>query len=508
MKGALELGAEIAGYRLESLLGEGGMGTVYLARGPEGGICALKVLSGQLSDDPSFTTRFKREARYAEALDHPHIVELYEAGETPEGILYFAMQYVDGPDLGVLLRRDGRLDLPQALVILGQIGDALDCAHATGLVHRDVKPGNIIVADDPGGPQAYLADFGLSKNRSQDSAALTKMGQLLGTMSYAAPEVIMATEPRDHRVDIYSLGCVLYESIVGAPPFVDDQEIGLLYAHIGNPRPSATASRPDLPTGIDDVIAKAMAISAEERYASCAELVAAARSLLPEEEESPEAAGMGTAPAVPAAVAGSAEAATPVSAQPASELDSAPRDVLTLVGLSGFGQGLTLTVEDELVLGRQMTLGGALAPDHSISRRHARITRTSNGAFAVEDEHSRNGTFVNGARIDAPQTLRTGDELRIGAIAFEVTAPDPDAESATDGPSEGIEAPYGENAAEAPAASLEAPQELVVEARTPGARLAVRLELDVEAGELIVAIENGATVRFVRHGDEWRVESA
>ena len=132
--GAPELGSEINGYLLESVLGQGGMGTVYLARGPEGGVCAVKVLSRRLvGDDPSFATRFKREVQYAEALDHPHVLELYEAGETPDGTLFFAMQYVDGPDLGVLLRRDGALSLPQALAILGPIGDALDCAHANGL---------------------------------------------------------------------------------------------------------------------------------------------------------------------------------------------------------------------------------------------------------------------------------------------------------------------------------------------------------------------------------------
>ncbi len=176
-RGAPELGSEIAGYRLESVLGEGGMGTVYLAHGPEGGLCAVKVLSRRLAGaDPSFATRFKREVQYADALDHPHVLELYEAGETPDGTLFFAMQYVDGPDLGVLLSRDGPLSLDQALAILGPIGDALDSAHANGLVHRDVKPGNVIVAEDAGGPHAYLTDFGLSKNPETDSIALTQHG--------------------------------------------------------------------------------------------------------------------------------------------------------------------------------------------------------------------------------------------------------------------------------------------------------------------------------------------
>ena len=522
--GAPELGLEVGGYRLESVLGEGGMGTVYLARGREGGLCAVKVLSRRLvGDDPSFATRFKREAQYAEALDHPHVLELYEAGETPDGTLFFAMQYVDGPDLGVLLRRDGAMGLPRALSILGQIGDALDAAHATGLVHRDVKPGNIIVADDPGGPRAYLTDFGLSKKQSEDSVALTKMGQLIGTMSYTAPEEILATEPRDHRVDIYSLGCVLYETLVGAPPFVRERELEVLYAHVGNARPSATAACPDLPAGIDDVIARAMAISASERYSCCAALIAAAQALLPGMAW-PEARA--TAAEASAAVAEPADCATPVTTEPAPAQVGAPPDVLVLTVRSGLAHGRALTVEDEFVLGRLTILDGAVASDHSISRRHAMIMRTGDGGFVVHDEHSRNGTFVNGARIDNPHALRTGDELRVGSTVFVAGVPETQVESARESPPERVEAPQAESPIKPPSDWIEAPQakstaqppsnrveaprvgELVVEAGGPGRGLTVRLEFDLDAGELTVAIENGATVRLVSQGDDWYVESS
>ena len=329
--------------------------------------------------------------QYAEALDHPHVLELYEAGETPDGTLFYAMQYVDGPDLGLLLRRDGPMSLEQAVSILGQIAGALDCAHANGLVHRDVKPGNIIVASNPDRPHAYLTDFGLSKNPGMDSVALTRMGQLIGTLAYTAPEEILATEPRGHLVDVYSLGCVLYEALTGAPPFVRDREIDVLYAHVGDPRPRATAARSDLPAGIDDVIAKAMAISASERYPSCDELITAARALsvvAPAASAAPDATA--TEPAVEAAV----------------ERVVTPSDALGLVVRDGLGRGLALTVDDELVLGRLTTLDGALASDHSISRRHARITRRGDGAYEVEDEHSRNGTFVNGDRLETPRVLR------------------------------------------------------------------------------------------------------
>jgi hypothetical protein len=441
-------GGEIAGYRIESVLGEGSMGTVYLAERPQGGTCALKVLSDRLSADPTFATRFKRESEYAEALDHPNILDLYEAGQTPDGTLFFAMEYVEGPDLRVLIEREGALDLGRAVIVLAQIADALDSAHAKGLVHRDVKPGNIIVGQDPDGPHAYLTDFGLSKNPTEDSVALTMQGQLIGTMPYTAPEEILA-QARDHRVDVYSLACVLYETVVGAPPFVREREIDLLYAHIGDPRPSATAERSDLPAGIDEVIAKGMAIAPEERYASCGEFITAVRGLVPTQT-----------------------GAAPVPVDLAVETSESPA-ALRLVVSSGFGVGRELLVEDEVVLGRLQTLDGALAPDSEISRRHARVYR-SDGGFLVEDQESANGTFVNGERIEGPRPLRSGDELRIGATVFTATA----------------------------TAALNGTPDA-----QPGARLALRLEVDLDGGGITVAVEGGPRARIVRDGDGWRVET-
>jgi len=489
----LELGTEIGGYRLESVLGEGGMGTVFLARSPQGGPCALKVLSRSSIDlDPSLATRFEREAEYVdalEALDHPNLLELFESGQTSDGTLFFAMQYVDGPDLAVVLRRDGVLSLSQALAILGQIGDALDCAHASGLVHRDVKPANIVVARDPGGPHAYLTDFGLSKNRTKDPFALTQLGQLVGTLPYTAPEEIL-DEESDHRVDVYSLGCVLYEAVVGAPPFVREREIDVLYAHIGDPRPSATAARPDLPAGIDEVIAKAMAISATDRYASCAEFIAAAQVLLPEEER---------ASSPPAAARDDSADTTLQPAEPGPAADQlivehagGPPGSLRLVVRSGPAVGRVVLIEDEMILGRLSILGGALASDHNMSRRHARISRASDGSLVVEDEHSRNGTFVNEARIDGPHALRAGDRLMTGGTVFEAEFGEP----------------VGGNTVLVPVDSLSAPQSGDGQAREPGGRLALRLEFDSDEGELIVAIENGASIRIVREDGAWRVAPA
>jgi len=519
---ALGPGAEIAGYRVKSVLGEGGMGTVYLAERPTAGVCALKVLSTRLADDPSYATRFKREAQYAEALDHPHILELYDAGEAPDGTPYLAMQYVRGADLAVLLARDGPLGLAQTLSILGQVADALDCAHAQGLVHRDVKPGNIIVAADGGAaPYAYLTDFGLSKNPDADSIALTKQGQFVGTTAYTAPEEILA-KPRDHRVDVYSLGCVLYEALVGEPPFVRERALDVLYAHIGDPRPPVSGHQPDLPPEIDAIIAKAMAISPAERYSSCAEFIAAASGLLPHGALSTPDAAPSTpdsapstpdaAPATPDAAPSTdtamhvpaLSAASSVYSSPAEDATAASVEPLRLVVRAGVAEGRELVIADEAALGRLITLDGALADDGEISRRHAHIWRQADGAFLVEDQSSSNGTFVNGTRIDRPCPLSPGDELRIGATVFEVAA-SVAADPVSSGQPQVPEEPEASSAG-APEAAI---ADLVVKpapSSEPLQRVAIRLELDLEAGQLSVAIEHGATVRIVRDGNGWRVE--
>jgi hypothetical protein len=545
-----EVGGEIAGYRIQSVLATGGMGVVYLAERPQGGLCALKVLSRQLGIDPGFAARFKREAQYAAALDHPHIVELYDAGETADGTLFLAMQYVPGPDLRVLLARDGALDLARALSILGQIGDALDCAHAKGLVHRDVKPANIIVTDDRGsGPYAYLTDFGLSKNPSEDSIELTKKGQLIGTTAYTAPEEIL-DEPRAQLVDIYSLGCVLYEALAGAPPFVRDRELDVLYAHIGDARPKVTDSRPDLPPEMDAIVAKAMAISPADRFASATEFIQAASALLPERALPAAAPGAGRSGS---AASSSASAAPPAPTSPApertpepiAERTPEPIAALRLVVRAGFGLGRELVVEDEIELGRLTTLEGALGGDRGISRRHARVYRAADGGFVVEDEDSANGTFVNGVRIAGPHPLRPGDELRMGSTVFAASpagAREPvgqppgavasgvmpgDAGVAVEGPASQTPSPDAAPANGA-AGSFDtaAPSSAAVEASgsepvEPGAhpeipraaasppparRLALRLELDLEAGEMVIAIDDGAQARIVRDGEGWRVD--
>lgn len=286
--GALPIGAEIAAYRIERIIGRGGMGVVYLAEHRQlGRKAALKVLSPEL-DDERLRDRFVRESRLAASLDHPNIVSIYDAGDT-DGVLYIAMRFVDGGDLGDLIRSEGALDPQRALDIIGQVGDALDAAHAAGLVHRDVKPANILLAPAPGAEErdhAYLTDFGLTR-RAASTSGLTRTGQFVGTIDYVAPEQIEG-RPVDGAADIYSLGCVLYQCLTGRPPFDRDNEAAVMFAHLSDPPPAIGASRPDLPESLDGVIAKALAKDPKDRFGTCASLMAAARAALASESHAPD----------------------------------------------------------------------------------------------------------------------------------------------------------------------------------------------------------------------------
>ena len=255
---------ELAGYRIEALLGRGGMGVVYLADDLRlKRKVALKLLAGELSDNEHFRERFLSESELAASIDHPNILPIYGAGEIA-GQLYIAMRYVDGTDLKQLLRREGTLDPEGALAIVGQVAAALDAAHARGLVHRDVKPSNVLLNLEG---HAYLADFGLSRRTTEE----TEGTGLVGTIDYVAPEQIRG-EPVDGRVDLYALGCLLCECLTGEPPFKRDSEAAIIFAHLEEEPPS--------PPGLEIVVARALAKAPEERYSSGAELVAAAREAL------------------------------------------------------------------------------------------------------------------------------------------------------------------------------------------------------------------------------------
>jgi Protein kinase domain len=277
------VGTELAGYRIESLLGFGGMSVVYLAEDLRlKRKVALKLLASSLAEDESFRDRFLRESELAAAIDHPNIVPIYEAGTTDD-LLFIAMRYVEGRDLKERLR-GGRLDPGDAIGILSQVASALDAAHARGLVHRDVKPSNVLLdrgARPDGSDHVYLADFGLTRRVSED-VGIGDDGHLMGTIDYVAPEQISGDE-LDGRADVYSLGCVLYECLVGEPPFRRDSDLAVVFAHLETEPPSLSAGRPELPVALDAVIARALAKEPAERYGSCRDLARAALAVAVDE---------------------------------------------------------------------------------------------------------------------------------------------------------------------------------------------------------------------------------
>ena len=272
MSTSTRVGTEIAGYHLEKVVGRGGMSCVYLAEHIRlGRKVALKVLASALSEDEGYRERFIRESRRAAELEHPNIIPIYDAGDD-DGALYIAMRYVEGSDLKAIVKRDGPLHLGRALFMLEQVAGALDAAHERDLVHRDVKPSNILVSEPS--DRVYLTDFGVVKHTA--SRGLTKTGFFIGTVDYAPPEQIEGL-PLDPRTDVYALGCVLYECLTGRAPFDREGEVAVMHAHLTEPPPKLTIPRPDLPKALNEVVATAMAKSKDDRYESCEDLIVAAR---------------------------------------------------------------------------------------------------------------------------------------------------------------------------------------------------------------------------------------
>jgi serine/threonine-protein kinase len=269
IEGGLAVGARVGGYRLERPLGRGGMAAVYLARDERlDRLVALKIMAPALAADQEFRTRFIRESRAAAAVDHPHIIPVYEAGDA-DGLLFIAMRYVPGGDVGTIVRREGPLSLGRAAAVIAQVASALDAAHAAGLVHRDVKPANMLADSGPSrADHVYLSDFGLSKKILAASAGLTGTGRFLGTLDYVAPEQIQG-RPADGRTDQYGLACAAFDLLTGAPPFQREEAAALLYAHLSDPPPLVGSRRDDLPAGLDPVLARALAKAPADRYPSC-----------------------------------------------------------------------------------------------------------------------------------------------------------------------------------------------------------------------------------------------
>ena len=272
----LSPGSTFAGYHIEGVAGSGGMGIVYKATQTAlGRPVALKLISAHLASDSSFRERFKREWLTAASIDHPNVIPLYEAGEAEEH-LFIAMRYVEGVDFAALIARSLPFDPERAVGIVAKIASALDAAHKRGLVHRDVKPANILIASENDHP--YLTDFGLTK-ASDSQSALTKTGVFVGSLDYSAPEQIRG-ETADARTDVYSLGCVLYQAVAGAVPFDRDSDVAKMYAHLNHEPPSLLAARPDAPPALEAVVARAMAKDPADRFQSAGALGRAAADAL------------------------------------------------------------------------------------------------------------------------------------------------------------------------------------------------------------------------------------
>jgi serine/threonine-protein kinase len=264
------VGETFGGYAIESLLGRGGMGAVYLATHARlARKVALKVIAPELVHDEEFRARFLRESQLAASLDHPNVIPIYDAGEV-DGILFLAMRYVSGPSLQTLLRARGAISPEETLRLAEQIGHALDAAHAAGLVHRDVKPANVLLSES--GDHAWLCDFGLAKPAS--SHGMTQTGSFLGTVDYCAPEQVEGRDV-DGRTDLYALGAVLFHCLAAQPPYRRETDFAVLEAHLRDPPPALSTARPGLPPALDGVLATAMAKYPDVRYRSGHELAAA-----------------------------------------------------------------------------------------------------------------------------------------------------------------------------------------------------------------------------------------
>ena len=454
-------GSRVAGYLLEKLVGVGGMAAVFRARDERlGRVVALKLLTG----DEVVQQRFAREARAVAAVDHPHIIPVYEAGEAG-GVLFIAMRYVAGDDLRTIVRRDGGLRPRRAAAFISPVASALDAAHAAGLVHRDVKPANMLVDVGPGRPEhVYLSDFGVARG-VLTSSGLTRAGQFLGTPDYAAPEQINGGQV-DGRADQYALACVAYTLLSGSVLFSRDVPMAVLYAHLSAPPPRLTVVRPDLSEAVDQVLARGLAKTPEERYESCGAFADALREALgvePYDSSGPRRPNDQTilvAPAPP--VASRAAATAPLTVPPdprATQLgaetppqtptimSAEPRTWTAVVAADRAYYDRVQAANDqdadsirfpdsfperrfplsgtEVRIGRR-SVSRRIEPeidltgpptDTAVSRLHAVLTAAPDGSWSVVDPGSPNGIVVNGRDVppNEPVPLRNGDRIHLGA---------------------------------------------------------------------------------------------
>jgi Protein kinase domain len=315
MADQVEIGQVFAGHRIEAEAGRGGMGVVYVATHLAlNRRVALKLIAPGLSADEGFRERFKQESMTAASIDNPNVIPIYHAGEE-DGKLYITMRYVEGTDLRAMIAREGKIPPRQAAEIVSQVAAALDAAHKRGLVHRDVKPANVLIGE---AGQAYLTDFGLTKHAGSQGG-LTQTGTFVGTLDYIAPEQLQGG-PIDARVDVYALGCVLYQTLTGAVPFPRDTEPAKIWAHMQEEPPSVVASHPDVPGQFEQVVRRAMAKKPDDRYPSAGDLGRAALAAAEARDVATGERSVATGEAAP--TEGAPTAAPPPS--PATYVDAPP----------------------------------------------------------------------------------------------------------------------------------------------------------------------------------------
>ena len=278
---ALQLGSVIGGYRIDELIGRGGMGVVYrVSNVTLGRIYALKVLAPELADDEKFQARFRREMKIAASLHHPNVVAIHHAGEG-DGMLFFVMDFISGTDLHEVMRKSGPLEPSRATALLTQLADALDAAHRRGLVHRDVKPENVLMTVLDGEEHAYLTDFGLAKklHASTGFAGLTREGAVVGTVDYMSPEQITGRHT-DARTDIYALGCVFFQMLSGHVPYERENSVATMFAHVHEPPPRIAGELCERYPNLGGVVEKATAKEPEDRYMSAGDFARDAAAAL------------------------------------------------------------------------------------------------------------------------------------------------------------------------------------------------------------------------------------
>ncbi len=293
----LSPGDDFAGYRIERRLGRGGMGILYLAIEP--GLdrrVALKLIAPEAAAEDVFAQRFAEESRIAASIEHPNVVPIYAAG-AEGGIPYIAMRFVPGSDLSRRIVREGRLEPAAAVALIAQVANGLDAIHAAGLVHRDVKPANVLLGGEEGAEHAYITDFGVARNVTTESG-LTQTGRFVGTLDYVAPEQISGGVA-DARADVYALGCLLFKMLTGEVPYPREGDAARLYAHLNDPPPAPSLHAPEVSMDLDDVVVRAMSKQPDDRYPSAGDLGRAATAAL-----------SGTAVAIPERTVATGAAAT------------------------------------------------------------------------------------------------------------------------------------------------------------------------------------------------------